>query len=322
MVSDTSLSTAAEAAVHCLGVGPDDDLLIVFNEEQRHIADALETSARRRARSVTTLTFPALTRDGEEPPAFVAEAMAKASAIFAPTTCSLSHTEARIAATRRGARIATMPGISKEIFARAMAVDSGVLERAGRRIADALTAASTCRITTRAGTDVRLDLEGRTAISDDGNLAERCAWGNLPAGEAFIAPREVAGEGTIVFDGAIAGYGLLDGVLRVILAGGRATSADGEAAGWLLDTLDAGGPTGRSIAEVGIGTNPAATLTGNISEDEKVVGTAHLAFGMSVSFGGANVSSVHIDGMMLAPTVELDGRLLMRDGRLVGMARG
>lgn len=307
---------AAAAALACLGVASDDDVLVVCNEEQRSIAGALETSARARARNVTGLSYPTLTRHGEEPPPFVTDAMKKASVILAPTTYSLSHTQARAAATDCGARIATMSGVTEEIFKRSMCVDYRELERAGRRVADALSAASTCRVTTPAGTDVVLDLEGRTAISDDGNLSARSAWGNLPAGEGYIAPHEEVGDGTIVFDGALAGYGLLRQPLRVTLQSGRATSADGEAAAWLLATLDAGGPTGRLIAELGIGTNPAAILTGNICEDEKVIGTAHLAFGMSVSVGGTNVASVHLDGMMLKPTVELDGRLLIEDGQL------
>jgi aminopeptidase len=81
--------------------------------------------------------------------------------------------------------------------------------------------------------------------------------------------------------------------------------------------LDAGGEFGRSIAELGIGTNPAARLTGNVLEDEKALGTIHLAFGTSLGIGGVNRSSVHIDGLVLRPTVELDGRMLMEDGTLV-----
>jgi leucyl aminopeptidase (aminopeptidase T) len=94
----------------------------------------------------------------------------------------------------------------------------------------------------------------------------QAAWGNPPAGEAFIAPIETQGDGTIVFDGALAGYGMLREPFRVALSGGRAIDAVGEAARWLLDTLDAGGPTGRLIAELGIGTNPRATMTGDILE--------------------------------------------------------
>jgi len=316
---DSDLTTAAEAAVQCLGIGPTDDVLVLCNEAQRTIAEALAVTADRPARSVRVLEYPTLTRDGEEPPVLVAEAMAEATVIFAPTTFSISHTQARIEATGRGARIATMPGITPETFGRALPVDYAGLKRAGERIAAGLSAASTCRVTSAAGTDLVLSLEGRTAMCDDGNLQAEAAWGNLPAGEAFIAPIETSGEGTIVFDGALAGYGMLREPLRVTLAVGRAIDADGEAAQWLLDTLDAGGPTGRLIAELGIGTNPLAIITGNILEDEKAVGTAHLAFGTSASFGGTNVSTVHIDGMLLQPTVELDERLLIQKGQLLDL---
>jgi leucyl aminopeptidase (aminopeptidase T) len=309
MAVDSDL-TAAEAAMDCLGVGPTDDVLVLCNAQQRAIAESLALAADGRSQSVRVVEYPALTRDGQEPPAVAAEAMAKATAILAPTTFSISHTRARIEATGRGARIATMPGITPEIFTRTLPADYSELKRAGERIAAELTAASTCRVTSPAGTDVVLSLEGRIAICDDGNLQAKGAWGNLPAGEAFIAPIEASGEGSIVFDGALAGYGMLREPLRVTLAGGRAIDAEGEAAQWLLDTLDSGGPTGRLIAELGIGTNSRAALTGNVLEDEKVVGTAHLAFGTSASIGGTNVSTVHIDGILRRPTVELDGRPL------------
>lgn len=316
-VRDFGLTTAAEAAVQCLGVRPTDDVLVLCNEGQRTIAELLALAADGPARSVRIVEYPTLTRDGQEPPAFVAEAMMEAAVIFAPTSFSISHTQARLEATGRGARIATMPGITPEIFRRALPVEYRELKRAGERIAAELSAAATCRVTSPAGTDLILRLEGRTAICDDGNLQAEAAWGNLPAGEAFIAPIETSGEGSIVFDGALAGYGMLREPLRVTLARGRANDADGEAAQWLLDTLDAGGPTGRLIAELGIGTNPQAVLTGSILEDEKAVGTAHLAFGTSASFGGTNVSRVHIDGILLQPTVELDERPLIQKGELL-----
>jgi leucyl aminopeptidase (aminopeptidase T) len=70
--------------------------------------------------------------------------------------------------------------------------------------------------------------------------------------------------------------------------------------------------------EIGIGTNPGAQLCGLVAIDEKVLGTAHLAFGTSASFGGVNQSNVHIDGMVRNPTVELDGRASLEGGRILG----
>jgi leucyl aminopeptidase (aminopeptidase T) len=310
------LISAAEAAVHCLGVGPTDEVLVLCNEEQRAIAGALAAAAEPLARSVRVIAYPALTRDGEEPPASVADAMAEADVIFAPTTYSLSHTQARLEATRRGARIATLPGVTEALFRRALLIDYEELRRKGDQVAAELSAASSCRVTSPAGTDVVLGLEGREAVVDAGDLAGKAAFGNLPAGEAYIAPVEGSAEGVILFDGSLAGLGLLSEPVRVAVAAGRIVEADGEAGRWLLDTLDTGGAGGRLLAELGVGTNPAATLSGNIVEDEKVIGTAHIAFGTNVSFGGANATSVHIDGMLTEPTLALDGRPLVERGKL------
>jgi leucyl aminopeptidase (aminopeptidase T) len=190
-----SSEVAAEAALHCLGVDRADDVLVLSNDGQIEIARALAATARRLGASVDVQQYAAGTRHGEEPPAHVAAAMRAATVILAATTFSLSHTEARQAATAAGARIATMPGITRAVFARALPVDYGDLQRRGERLAAALSAASTCRVVSPAGTDIEFRLESRAAISDDGNLRARAAWGNLPAGEAFIAPIETSAEG-------------------------------------------------------------------------------------------------------------------------------
>jgi aminopeptidase len=306
MTPAAELIRAADAALDCLGVSAGDRVLLLCNEPQRRLAEALAQAARGRTGAVQVLEYPTLSRESEEPPRPIAQAILEASVVFATTTYSISHTRARIEASQRGVRIAGAY-TSEEAFVRTIDVDYGLLERSGAHIAAALTQADTCRISSEAGTDLALSIAGREGIVDDGNLRDAGAFGNLPAGEAFIAPLETTGDGTIVFDGALAGYGLLQAPLRVQLQGGRAVSADGQAARWFLSTLDAGGQYGRSIAEVGIGTNPSAQLCGEIGIDEKVVGTAHIAFGTSVTCGGANQAGVHIDGILLDPIVELDG---------------
>lgn len=311
------LVAPSAAAVDCLAVGPADAVLVVYNDEQQVIAESLAEAAKPRAQAVTLLDFPTLSRHGEEPPIEVAEAMARADVVFAPTSRSLTQTQARMEATRRGGRIATLPTITEEIFIRTIAVDYAELKRKGEWLAALLTSASAARVTSAAGTDILLALNGRTGRSDDGNLQQEGSFGNLPAGEGYIAPLETIGDGTIVFDGSLPGPGLLASPVRITLKAGRAVAAEGEAAEWLLETLDSGGEYGRSIAELGIGTNPAAILTGNVLEDEKAIGTVHLAFGTSAGMGGVNVASVHIDGVVLRPTLELDGARVLDDGRLL-----
>lgn len=305
MTTAAELTRAASAALERLAVGSEDRVLLLCNEPQRRLAEAFATAARERTRAVRVLEYPTLSRDSEEPPAPVAQALLDASVAVATTTFSISHTDARQAASTSGVRIAGIY-VSEDAFVRTIDVDYDLVERSSAEIAAALTAADSCRIISAAGTNVSLRIAGREAICDDGDLEGAGAFGNLPAGEAYIAPQETTGEGTIVFDGALAGHGLLRSPLRVQLEGGRAVAAEGEAADWLLTTLDAGGRNGRSIAEVGIGTNPSARLCGEIAIDEKALNTAHIAFGTSIACGGVNQADVHIDGILLDPTIELD----------------
>jgi leucyl aminopeptidase (aminopeptidase T) len=312
------LALAADVVLDRLGLSDGDDFLVVSNPELVRIAVKLAEAARAHTQSVRVEEFPATSRDGEEPPSTVAAAMCRASAIAIVTRFSLSHTQARMTATKAGARIASMPHVTVDIVARTLPVDYTHLERVGRALTSMLTHAGTCHVTAPGGTDVALSLHGREAICDDGDLRARGAWGNLPAGEAFIAPLEGDAQGTIVFDGSLAGWGLLNEPLTIELEEGRAVSATGGlAAEWLLETLDAGGDNGRTIAELGIGTNPVATITGAILEDEKAEGTVHFAFGTNSGIGGANQASVHIDGLVRGAQVELDGRPILRGGRLL-----
>ena len=182
------LARAAATTVERLGVASGEAFLVVYNEELAPIAEAIAAAARDRADSVRALSFPPLTRNGEEPPEDVAAALLEADAAALVTTYSLSHTRARLAATNSGARIASMPGITVDMFLRTLPIDYTHLETLGRKLAAQLTEADRCRITAPAGTDVELVLRGREGRSDDGDLRAPGAFGNLPAGEAYIAP--------------------------------------------------------------------------------------------------------------------------------------
>jgi leucyl aminopeptidase (aminopeptidase T) len=318
MLDEDSLALAADVVLDQLGVDGDSVFLVVSNPELVAIATVLAETARRRTGGSETCEFPSTGRDGAEPPVAVAAAMRASSAVALVTSFSLSHTLARAYATKAGARIASLPGITDEVFKRTIPVDYDHLQRVGRALATKLTEADRCRVTAPGGTDIELALHGRKAICDDGDLRAPGAWGNLPAGEAFISPLEREATGTIVFDGSLAGWGLLKEPLTIELERGRLrTAAGGAAADWLVETLDAGGPNGRTIAELGIGTNPNATITGVILEDEKVEGTVHFAFGTNTSIGGTNQAAVHIDGLVRNPLVKLDGHAILRDGHLI-----
>jgi leucyl aminopeptidase (aminopeptidase T) len=311
-----SIKDGAHAVMECLGVRESDSLLVVYNEPLRALADAV--AAVSPTESVRVLEYPSQTRSGEEPPPAVGAALREATCAVMLTSYSISHTQARIDATEAGVRVASMPAITADTFARALTVDYQALRMRGDAVASRLTNADVCEITTPSGSDLKISLHGRLGRSDDGSLSASGAFGNLPAGEAYIAPVETEGAGTLVFDASLGSWGLLEEPLVIELRDGRAERIEGgAAAAWLAETLDSGGTSGRLIAEFAIGTNPEASLVGSILEDEKTLGTAHIAFGTSVGIGGTVQSSVHIDGVMRSPTVKLDGEVILDNGELL-----
>ena len=241
--------------------------------------------------------------------------MVAADVLLAPTVQSLSHTAARKRATENGARCATLPGVTEDMLARVMSADMEGLRRKGHAVAEALDRASEARITDANGTDLRLDLSGREAIPDAGELTERGAFGNLPCGEGFISP--AGGNGTLVIDGSMAGVGLVGEPVELVVEGGHLTSARGAAGMAFMELLTEHGDDGTNIAELGVGTNEKAKLTGEILEDEKILGTCHIAFGASAGIGGTVQVPVHLDCVVMKPTLELDGEAIVRAGELL-----
>jgi leucyl aminopeptidase (aminopeptidase T) len=301
--------------VDCLGVKDGEEVLVVCNPATQHLGERLRDQAAEAGGDAVLALMSERASHAAEPPKVVAEAMAAADVILAPTVQSLSHTAARKRASENGARCATLPGVTEDMLARVMSADMDGLRRKGRAVAEALNAASEARISDSNGTDLRLDLSGREAIPDAGELTGRGAFGNLPCGEGFISP--VGGDGTLVIDGSMAGIGLVDEPLELVIEGGHLTSARWRQGMAFMGLLTEHGEEGTNVAELGIGTNEKAKLTGEILEDEKILGTCHIAFGASAGIGGAVQVPVHLDCVVMKPTVELDGEAIVRDGELL-----
>jgi leucyl aminopeptidase (aminopeptidase T) len=312
----SELEQAVRAVVRdCLGVREGEDVLVICNPATHSIGEALRAEAADAGGDAVLTVISERAAHGAEPPGTVAEAMAAADVILAPTVQSLSHTVARKRATEAGARVATLPGVTEEMLARVMSADMEGLRRRGHAVAEALEAASEAHLADSNGTDLTLELAGRKAIPDAGELTEPGAFGNLPCGEGFISP--AGGHGTLVVDGSLAGIGLAAEPVELVVEGGHLTSARGGQGMAFMELLTEHGDDATNVAELGIGTNEKAILTGEILEDEKILGSAHVAFGASAGIGGTVQVPVHLDCIVIKPTVELDGEAIVRDGGLL-----
>jgi leucyl aminopeptidase (aminopeptidase T) len=310
------LQKAVETVVgRCLGVQPGERFVVVADTETLALGQAMHREGLARGAEATLVTMEPRAVHGQEPPADVAEAMRTSDVFVAPTLKSLSHTEARKAATEAGARGATLPGVTEDMLARLMSCDFETLQRRSRGLAALLTEAGSAQLTCPRGTDMRFDLRGRTGLADDGDLvAGNRAFGNLPCGEGFIAP--AGGEGRIV-PRTIAGIGLVTCPVGLLVEDGRMTVAQGPQGEEMLAMLRAAGELGTNLAELGIGTNEKARLTGNVLEDEKILGTAHVAFGASASIGGTVSVPVHLDVVVVEATLDIGGTRVLDHGRFV-----
>lgn len=295
----------AETAVHqCMNVSPGEIVLVVTDSERRPIGRAIE----RAANDVTETVYaeiPADEKHGKEPPEPVAAAMEASDVVIAPTTRSLTHTQARQAACRAGTRVATMPGITREIMEGAMRADFRDVQRRAEDLHDAVRGRSEVRVTAPAGTDLALDVEDRRWQLDHGICHDPGCYTNLPAGEIYTSPS--TGDGTLVVDGSMSGIGVIDDPVEIEFRDGEATRISDPT---IQDLVAEAGDCGRNLAEFGVGINPAATLIGTVLQDEKVRGTVHVAIGDDSGFGGDVTCDLHLDGVVKDPEVTVDGEPL------------
>lgn len=299
----------------CMGLSPGEKTLVVVDDKSMGIGQVLYQAAAELGASPLMILMPPTGVSGREPPERVAEAMRRSDVVICPTTYSLTHTKARIDAAAAGARIATMPGITEAMFEKgAITADYNIVEALTLKITAMLDNAETATLK-KDGHVLAISLSGRKGIPSTGMYTKPGQSGNLPSGEAYIAPLENGSNGSMLIDGSMVGVGKLSSPLTVRLSEGRLTSIEGEDANRLGVLLAE--PNNGILCELGIGTNQAAILCGVILEDEKVYGTVHIAFGTNTSFGGTNKAGCHMDGVILKPTLLLDDKPVLVDGEFV-----
>lgn len=298
-----------------MGLKPTESLLVVTNPQMEKEEAAIWFEAGKTiAKRTQMVVFSGMTENAQEPPAIVAMMMARSNVGLLQTSYSLTHTDARKRANAAGARIASLPTVTKDIIMRTLNMDYQPIAALSTKVANLLTKANKAVITSPNGTNLTLDLTERTAIADTGFFTQPGDFGNLPAGESFLAPVEGKTQGVYVVDGSFADI-KLDKSMTITVKDGLATAISGDkAAQTLTGRLDAIGPKARNIAELGVGTNPKANPKGSLIEAEKAYGTVHIALGNNAGFGGIISVPFHSDGVIVNPTLSLGGTIILKDG--------
>ena len=242
--------------------------------------------------------------------------------VVALSNYSTSHTTFRTFLNDLcGTRVASMPLFDMPMLTGPLRVDYREMARTTRKVAVLLTKNSAVHITTPDGTDISFSIQGRKGEADTGMLAKEGSFGNLPAGEACLAPVEGTAKGKLVI--LWAPTRRLASPVTVTVKDGNAVSVSGR--GPYVKELRAllkKHKGNSNIAELGVGTNPLAARPDNILESEKILGTVHIAFGDNSSFGGKVKTPLHQDYVYFRPTVTLTNSkgvetVLLDDGKLM-----
>jgi leucyl aminopeptidase (aminopeptidase T) len=263
-----------------------------------------------------------LGRSGVEPPKGMSQTMKKYQVIVAINSFSLTHTEAREGASKAGARVATMRGAIPEMFypEGPISVDYLEVERETKFIAGFLTRAREAQVVSDSGTDLMFSLKSRKGGEDTGIYVKPGKWGNLPAGEAYIAPLEGTAEGKLVVEKGW--FPNLAEEMTMIFRNGEVqqVGGGGEVNQMLNQILGLEFQKKRkrcNLAELGIGTNPKARRTDITIEAEKIKGTIHIGIGDNSHMGGKVVADYHQDFVVPKPDLFLDGEKVMDKGKWI-----
>ncbi len=313
MIKENAMRAVFEGAMK---LKREETCLIVTDTIKKDIGLAFYEYAKKCCKNAEIIIIEPTREHGCEPPKNISDMMLKYDVQLLITEKSLTHTAARRMATLKGARIATMPSITEDIANRCLDVDYGDLKEKSNKMYTILKSSGKIRVMSRKGTDMIFRIgESKFFGKDGGSFDFPGSFGNLPEGEVSFAPSE--SNGVYLVDASFPGLGLLDSPITFKVENGRVIGITGKRAEEIISRLDAVGPDAYLVAELGIGLNPSAKIIGNILEDEKVIGTVHVAVGNNCTYGGKNDVPLHLDGVITEPSIVIDDRIIMHDGVFV-----
>jgi leucyl aminopeptidase (aminopeptidase T) len=309
------LNRAADRAVNqALRVRKGEKFLLVTDTAKLEIAEALAFHAREAGAEVTTYLMTETLRPITGPTRQFRELIRGASVTAYLLEGRLAEKPFRgfmVAEGARHGRVCMMPGITRDMMERLVAVDFSEMAGFTAKVIRAMKDADDVVVENPAGTRIAFSVRGRPWVNSCGDIGRKGRHGNLPAGECYTAPVEET------FTGKIA-IGLIDDKLgrgTMTFRAGRLVASTGAGVAEVLRTVG-DDPAARVIGEFGIGTNRGARICANMLEAEKAFGTVHFAIGDSYGLG-KNKSRFHFDALVDKATIRANGKLVAKDGRFL-----
>lgn len=317
------LARAAYKAIRdCARLRPGENVLVLADSiVDRPLVDAFAAAAYALGGETQVMIFETRPEINREPPKAVAAAMAASDLVIDLITQYIIHTVTYRRVREGGTRILCGTGITEDMVIRLVGgVDYQELVERGRRLVDLFSHSRECRVETGEGAVLTMSVAGRPPILRDGILEGPGDLDYMPGAQLSLAPVEETINGHIVIDGsAYPPVGLVGTPLRLTYEKGKLVAVEGGAAGvqwreWLAHFND---PKMFCVAHISLGMNPAARLSGNILEDERVAGCFVIGMGSQMEYfkGTVGKASSHSDVVALRPTISLDGQVIVAAGQ-------
>ena len=325
--SESMLTSARSVIRTCLQIRPFEPVLIVTDPESSAIGRALYEAAAEVTDRTLMMMMPTSHKKGSEPPDYVAELMRKQDVVILATKSSLTHTKARINASRTGrTRIISMPGINENMFSiGGMTADYNALQKEISGLTSIFRRKRDVRVTSPRGTDIRFSIGAKWRTDDNGICNRPGQVMNLPSGRVFVFPKEDTMNGTIVIDGSWEGNLIQEPIIMEVENGIVTNISESEISEKINSIFaEVSKPLNKSkaalvktVAEFGFGMNSRAKVVGNLLEDQVVRGAAHFVLGDNSAYGGKNNIGLQMRGVILKPTIELQDIDLVKDGKII-----
>jgi len=305
---------AQRAVTQSLKLGPKDRFLLVTDKQKMEIAEALAGWAKKAGAETTTYLMTETLRPIQEPTRLFREMIKRATAVAYLLDARIAEKPFRgymVGMAMKYGRICMMPGLTRDMMERLVAVDFKAMDLFTRRVMAALRDANDVVIENPRGTRIAFSVKGRAWHNDNGDISRKGRHGNLPAGECYTAPVEATFTGRIVIS-------LIDDKLgRGVMEfdRGRLVRWRGKGVEAIVKNIGKD-PTGFMIGEFGIGTNRGARISSNMLEAEKAFGTVHFAIGDSYGLG-KNKSRHHYDALVGKVTIRAKGKTIAKDGKFL-----
>jgi len=321
---------ARNAVRVCLGIGPQDRVVVIQDRARAEIAEAIVFEAQSTGASVVALVM----EDWVQRPALeFPRQLAEAIVAFAPTASffvgggepgelAFRQPMRHLLVDELRCRHGHMIGIDAELMQDGMAGDYEQIYTVTRRVFEIVRSAQRIEVGTKLGTDLVARFSGsRRWVSCDGRYHEQGRWGNLPEGEVFTAPISLEGVlmGEELGDHFAARYGLFERPLRVEIHAGRVARVAMPGQPRIVAEIEAylaQSPNSSRVGEFAIGTNVGLSrIVGNFLQDEKFPGV-HVAFGdpYGAETGADWSAPSHVDALASHADVFVDGQQIMVAG--------